>query len=85
MATCLLCRTEATDPGKGPSRWARAVIEDEQILVCPDCQTAHPEWIDRAVACPDCGSKKLYKTLGDIMCRACGNQWSPDSESERAF
>ena len=78
MASCLLCRTEATDPDKGPSRWTRAVVDDEQILVCPDCQKLHPEWIDRATPCPACGSKKLYKSLGDKVCRACGHQWSDE-------
>jgi hypothetical protein len=76
MARCHYCGTEATDPAKGPSRWARAVIADEQILVCPDCQKARPDWIDQTEACPQCGSRKLYKALGDKVCRACGNQWA---------
>jgi len=76
VASCYLCRKDATDPGKGPSRWARAVIDDEQILVCPDCQQVHPEWIEKAEGCPVCGSKKLYKSLGDRVCRSCGHQWS---------
>jgi hypothetical protein len=25
-----------------------------------------------------CGSKKLYKTLGDRVCRSCGHQWSDE-------
>ena len=56
--------------------WTRAVIADEQVLVCPDCQRTKPEWMQGAEACPECGSKKLYKSLGDKICRACGNQWS---------
>ena len=78
MARCHICRTEATDPEKGPSRWARAVIEGEQVLVCPDCQQKHPDWVDRATACGECGSKKLYRSLGDTVCRACGHQWSEE-------
>ena len=78
MAICLLCGTPATDPDKGPSRWARAVIEDAQILICPDCQRTHPDWIERADACPVCGSKKLHKALGDRVCRSCGHQWSDE-------
>ena len=78
MAACLYCGTEATDPGKGPSRWARAVISDEQVLICPDCQRTNPDWIERAEACRACGSKRLYKALGDHVCRSCGYQWSDE-------
>ncbi len=79
MAKCLYCETEATDPKKGASAWARAVIDDEQILVCPVCQTTRPDWIELAQACPECGSKRLYKALGDCVCRSCGNQWSAEN------
>jgi rRNA maturation endonuclease Nob1 len=78
MASCVICRTPATDPEKGPSLWARAVIDDEHVLVCPECQRAHPAWIERAERCPGCGSRKLMKSLGDKVCRACGHQWSND-------
>lgn len=79
MAKCLYCATEATDPGKGPSAWARAVIDDEQVLVCPQCQKQRPNWRDDAEACPECGSKRLYKALGDKVCRQCGHQWSDEA------
>lgn len=78
MASCLYCRKEATDPEKGPSRWARAVIDNEQVLVCPECQRTNPEWIESADGCPVCGSKRLYKALGDRVCRSCGYQWSSE-------
>ncbi|MEX0873610.1 MAG: hypothetical protein WD646_11090 [Actinomycetota bacterium] len=78
MAKCFLCGTQATDPKKGPSRWTRAVIDGEQILVCPNCQERHPDWIKRAECCPECGSKRLMKSLGDRVCRACGHQWSDE-------
>ena len=74
-----MCGTTATDPAKGPSRWARAVIEGDQVLVCPDCQAREPRWVERAEACPTCGSKKLSKTLGDRVCRSCGHQWGDDT------
>ncbi len=79
MAKCMICATPAIDPGKGPSRWARAVVDGEQILVCPDCQERNPDWIDRAEACPECGSKRLIKSLGDRVCRACTHQWSDEN------
>jgi ribosomal protein L40E len=72
------CGERATDPGKGPSRWAIAVVTGEQILVCPRCQDEDPAWSERAEACPACGSKRLRKALGDKVCRACGHQWSED-------
>ena len=51
-------------------------MDDEQVLVCPECQDRTPEWADRATPCPVCGSKKLSKTLGDLVCRSCTHQWS---------
>lgn len=78
MANCHFCQTEATDPGSSPSPWRRAVIANEQVLVCPDCQKSHPEWIDQAESCPVCASKRLYKSVGDKVCRTCGHQWSDE-------
>jgi uncharacterized Zn ribbon protein len=78
MAACFICKTEAVDPEAGDSPWRRAVVSDEQILVCPSCQRAHPEWIERAQECPICGSKRLYKSIGEKVCRACGHQWSDE-------
>jgi uncharacterized Zn ribbon protein len=77
MAACFICKTEATDPANGePSPWRRAIVDDEQVLVCPDCQRAQPDWIERAEGCPVCASKRLYKSIGEKVCRACGHQWS---------
>ena len=75
MASCFFCDLQATDPKKGPSAWARAVIDREQVLICPDCQRTHPEWSERAQACPECGSKRLFKAMGDVVCKGCGYQW----------
>jgi predicted amidophosphoribosyltransferase len=79
MASCHFCGSLSTDPVKGPSPWARAVIANEQVLICPDCQRARPEWIEEADACPACGSKRLSKTLGDRVCRSCAYQWSEET------
>lgn len=81
MATCYRCGTLATDPGRGPSPWARAVVAGEQVLVCPNCQRSTPEWMDEAESCRACGSKRLSKTLGDRVCRTCGYQWSDEEFS----
>lgn len=83
MARCALCAAQATDPAKGPSAWARAVVEGEQVLVCPRCQRERPGWTERAEACPSCASKRLYKSMGDRVCRACGHQWSGSEEDFR--
>jgi hypothetical protein len=76
MAACFICGRQALDPSDGESPWRRAVVDDAQILVCPDCQRSHPEWIDRAEGCPVCASKRLYKSVGEKVCRSCGYQWS---------
>jgi uncharacterized Zn ribbon protein len=78
VAACFVCGTNATDPSGGPSPWRRAVVSDEQVLICPDCQRTHPEWIDRAESCPVCAGKHLYKSLGEKVCRSCGHQWSDE-------
>lgn len=75
MSSCVYCSTLATDPDKGPSRWARIVIASEQVLVCPDCQRDRPGWSDEAASCPVCASKRVSKTLGDLVCRSCGHSW----------
>jgi uncharacterized Zn ribbon protein len=80
MASCLYCRKEAVDPASGPSPWRRAVIDDAQVLICPECQRDHPEWIERAEGCPVCASKRLYKLVGEKVCRACGHQWSDETD-----
>lgn len=76
MASCVFCGTQAVDPAGGASPWRRAIIDDEQVLVCPGCQKARPDWIDRAEGCPLCGSKRLYRSVGEKVCRSCGHQWS---------
>jgi hypothetical protein len=58
------------DPGKGPSPWKRGVIDDEQVLVCPDCQSAH-DWVADLDRCESCGSTMLLRALGETRCRQC--------------
>ena len=67
---CYHCGARQTDPGKGPSPWKRGVIRDEQVLVCPDCQTAH-DWMADLDHCESCGSTMLVRALGETRCRAC--------------
>src|SRR3954469_22953574 len=67
---CYHCGARQTDPGKGPSPWKRGVIADEQVLVCPDCQTTH-NWTADLDRCQSCGSTMLVRALGETRCRAC--------------
>ena len=67
---CYRCGARQTDPGKGPSPWKRGVIRDEQVLVCPDCQTTH-DWVADLDRCEACGSTMLLRALGETRCRAC--------------
>jgi len=67
---CYRCGARQTDPGKGPSPWKRGVIDDEQVLVCPDCQATH-DWTADLDKCQSCGSTMLVRALGETRCRAC--------------
>jgi hypothetical protein len=67
---CYRCGARQTDPGKGPSPWKRGVVADEQVLVCPDCQSSH-DWTADLDRCESCGSTMLVRALGETRCRAC--------------
>ena len=67
---CVLCGRRQVDPDSGPSLWKRGVRAGEQVLVCPDCQSAG--WSDGLDRCRGCGSTALVKRLGEIACRGCG-------------
>lgn len=72
---CYRCGRIQEDPAKGASPWARAVVSEEQVLVCPSCQREHPEWAREATPCRRCGSTRLQIQLGMIVCRQCGENW----------
>ena len=67
---CYRCGARQTDPGKGPSPWKRGVISDEQVLVCPDCQSTQ-DWVADLDRCESCDSTMLLRALGETRCRAC--------------
>jgi hypothetical protein len=67
---CYRCGARQADPGKGPSPWKRGVIDDEQVLVCPDCQRTH-DWVADLDRCAECGSTMLLRALGETRCRQC--------------
>jgi hypothetical protein len=67
---CYRCGARQVDPGKGPSPWKRGVIDDEQVLVCPECQGSH-DWMADLDRCESCGSPMLVRALGETRCRAC--------------
>ena len=73
---CYNCGARQTDPGKGPSPWKRGVIDDEQVLVCPDCQRSH-DWTADLDRCQSCGSTMLVRALGETRCRACS--WTKEA------
>ncbi len=70
---CYRCGRVQEDPVRGASPWARGVIVDEQILVCPECQQEHPEWSAQLRECARCGSTRLQIQIGMIVCRGCGD------------
>jgi hypothetical protein len=69
---CYRCGARQTDPGKGPSPWKRGVVRDEQVLVCPDCQSTH-DWVADLDRCESCGSTMLLRALGETRCRSCSH------------
>lgn len=77
---CYCCAARQTDPVRGASPWKRGVVGGEQVLVCPDCQAADPDWTAALDACESCGSTVLVKRLGLVLCQSCGYE-SPGPES----
>lgn len=69
---CHNCGRIQTDPTPGSSPWARGVTHGEQILLCPDCQEGHPHLVETLDRCRRCGSTRMSVMLGDVVCRACG-------------
>lgn len=72
---CVRCGRVQTDPVKGSSPWARAVVLGEQVLFCPDCQHDDPGWVDGIDRCPHCSSTRLSVVMGSCVCRGCGFDW----------
>lgn len=70
--SCFLCGRPTYDPEKSERPWARGVAKGRQVLVCPKCQTNSPEWTEILDRCSNCGSSRLNITLGQVMCRECG-------------
>jgi hypothetical protein len=73
---CYRCGRLQTDPAKGASPWARGVVNGAQVLICPDCQSADPEWPATLTACPRCGSTRLSMVMGSVVCRQCDHDWT---------
>jgi hypothetical protein len=67
---CYRCGARQTDPVRGDSPWLRGVLADEQVLVCPDCQSS-TTWADELDRCDVCGSTRLIRRLGRTVCRDC--------------
>lgn len=74
---CYRCAARQTDPDRGASPWKRGVAGGEQVLVCPACQAADPDWAAGLDACASCGSTALVKQLGVVRCRDCGYELWP--------
>lgn len=68
---CYRCGMRQTDPVRGASPWQRGVVQERQVLICPDCQQRH-EWMGDLDRCAACGSTRLVCRLGEVECRACG-------------
>jgi hypothetical protein len=69
---CYRCGARQVDPARGPSPWKRGVRADRQVLICPQCQSGR-DWASALDRCPDCGSVRLVRRLGEVECRDCGH------------
>ena len=77
---CYRCGARQVDPVRGHSPWRRAVRDDQQVLICPDCQAA-TNWTADMDKCPQCGSAHLVRRLGEVECRDCGAVVPPAAEA----
>lgn len=73
---CYRCGTRQTDPDRGSSPWLRGVRADQQVLICPGCQSA-ADWAADLDRCPVCASTRLVRRLGEAECRDCGHVGEP--------
>src|SRR5579875_3765810 len=73
---CYRCGARQVDPDRGESPWKRGVRADRQVLVCPACQQA-ADWTEDLDRCPECGSVRLVRRLGEVECRDCGHVREP--------
>jgi hypothetical protein len=76
---CYRCGTRQVDPDRGESPWRRGVRQGQQVLICPDCQTAI-DWTNDLDRCQVCGSLHLVRRLGEVECRDCGAVGQPAAE-----
>jgi hypothetical protein len=77
---CYRCGARQIDPVRGHSPWRRGVRDDQQVLVCPDCQTG-TDWAVDMDKCPQCGSVHLVRRLGEVECRDCDTVVPPTAEA----
>jgi hypothetical protein len=77
---CYRCGARQVDPARGPSPWKRGVRGSRQVLICPQCQSGR-DWASDLDRCPQCGSVRLVRRLGDAECRDCGQVREPDGTS----
>ncbi|MGH2750981.1 MAG: hypothetical protein ACRDK3_08935 [Actinomycetota bacterium] len=73
---CYRCGRIQTDPAKGAAPWGRGVVEGEQILICPECQSARRDWTADLDSCPRCKSTRLSVVMGSVVCRSCKHDWT---------
>lgn len=79
---CFRCGAREVDPVRGPSPWKRGVRHGHHVLVCPDCQRGH-DWPAELDHCASCGSWRLVRALGQIVCRECGASINSSGDPSR--
>jgi len=51
------------------------VLMGQQVLICPECQLADPDWQSLGQRCPACQSSRLAVVLDRVVCRQCGKDY----------
>jgi hypothetical protein len=78
---CYRCGVRQVDPVRGHSPWQRGVRGNQQVLVCPDCQSS-PTLTADLDHCRQCGGIRLVRRLGEVECRECGFVVPPGDTAE---
>ncbi|MCA1839788.1 MAG: hypothetical protein LC723_05590 [Actinobacteria bacterium] len=72
---CFRCERIQTDPAKGASPWVRLVVQGEQVLLCPICQSEVTDFYALGDRCPECSSTRLNVVMDSVICKSCGRDY----------
>lgn len=75
---CFRCGTRQADPEPGkPSPWRHGVVDEHQVLICPEC---YPGALGDLTHCSRCDSVRLVRRLDQVECLECRLTRDADAE-----